>query len=215
MEAFGHIEGLVGDLLADAVDAAAVAEADVEIAVRPEGEPAAIVFPAWPVHRQHDPLGAGVDAVRVGRIGDELRHPPRVVPARRRSRLQGGGVGHEEPAVDGEAGVQGKAQQPPLVEALDQPDHALAQVEPRPIAQPAVRLQHADRARLLGDQQAPATVVGIGDVDRRRQAARQQFERNPGRLLSARGACLKPDGERPDDECRRGRPRQDRAAAHA
>ncbi len=140
------------------VGAAAVADADVEIAVAPEGEHAAVVVGGAGMRNgQHRSLG-GAGHVGVGRY-PVLGNRERAVTAT--------GVEHEEPAVGVVERVEGEPEQALLAARHE----TRAEVEENG-RRGAARLQHLHQPAPLDDEQAVRVVAGMRDVERTRQTSR-------------------------------------------
>ncbi len=126
---------------------AAVAGGDVQVAVGPEVDVAAVVVRERLVDLEEDPLAAGVGLVRCRRRDAERRHHGVPVEV---------GVVHEQPRVGREVRGEGQPEQAALAARQD----PLADVEERWIDQQPVP-DDPDPARLLDDEQATAAVAGI------------------------------------------------------
>ena len=74
--------------------------------------------------------------------------------------------------------MQREAEQATLFEVLLERQHVRTQVEERLRRNAAVGAKHTHQAILLNNELATAAVVGILDVDRRRQAFGDEFERH-------------------------------------
>src|SRR4029079_3349355 len=129
----------------------AVAGRDVEHPVRPEHDRAAVVVGEWLGDVQQDDLGVGIAEVRIGATDRELRDDGVPVAI---------GVVHEEARIRWGVGVEGESEQTALAHAGD----PSAYIEERTLGQRAA-LDEADPAGLFGDEQPPAAITGVGDVD--------------------------------------------------
>ena len=110
--------------MADApvVGVAAVAGRDVEHAVLAEADPVAVVVELRPVDRGDDLAGLGIGGVRIfGRdfvLGDDVGVVPPELLGQIALEIEMRGVGDVKAAVLPEAGMEGEAEQPALVEVL-------------------------------------------------------------------------------------------------
>jgi hypothetical protein len=100
---------------ADVVGSAAVADGDVEVAVWPEGDRAAIVVELRMIDLQDDALRRGVRVELLAAARAVLGDRGGVVVAGRHAGARRRGVEDEEAAVVDEVGVEREPQQAPLV----------------------------------------------------------------------------------------------------
>jgi hypothetical protein len=137
--------------------AAAVARGDVEEAVRPERDLAAVVVGERLVVGEEDLLRGGVGDIRVG------RHP---VAGDHRLELaaDGAGVVDEEFAVAGVVGMEGEPEEAALAAAGDRG----REVEER-LGEHLRAVEDQDLAGLLDDEQPSRAVAGMGQGDRQHQ----------------------------------------------
>ncbi len=162
-----HLPEQVVDVLSAALrvaPAAAVPQAEIEIAVRAERDVAAVVVGVGLRDDQQDGLALRIRAIGVERGTLEPREHARAV-----SRA---GVAHEEPAVLGVARMEGEAQEPPFAARED----AAAQIEVGRGQEHAAG-EDSDAAALLGDEDP--VVPRVGERGRRVEPARQEAELDP------------------------------------
>ena len=138
-----------------------------------------------------DDLAVGIAEVGVGATHGELRDNGVPVAI---------GVVHEEARIRGVVGVEGQAEQTAFAAAGDPP----GDIEEWTVDQGA-DLDQADPPRLLDDEQPPAAVAGVGDIDRGVEPADRDRDvdgdrgwversRSTGRRAGCRRATPRRDG---------------------
>ena len=153
--------------IAGIVAAAAVAHADVEVAVGAEAQRAAVVIRERLRDRQDDSLRTSASARFAIAGADAIRRDHRRAVA-------GARVVDVEPAVGRVLRMKREAQQAALAAGDDQPPRC------RGTAWRATHAvaQDADGSALLDDEEAAAAVAGMRDVDGRREPAGNDGARN-------------------------------------
>ncbi len=157
---------------------AAVADADVEVAVGAEGEHAAVVVAGGVLHVEHRGARSGVGAVGVARDA---------VAGDRHLRTWSG-VRDVEAAAGRVVGGEGEAEQAALAAARVE---LAAEVEEGRGEQPPVA-HDANRPALLDDEEPAAAVAGVGDEERLLEAAHERLERDTVRGRAGGGRAGAP-----------------------
>ena len=145
---------------------AAVAQPDVQVAVRAEGQLPAVVVGERVGQREQDALAGRVGRLQVGRggqLGDDRRA------------VAGSAVVDEEAPVGGEVGVEGQAQQPALAAGAD----AIARGRRTGGPQRAVGVDHADPPPRSFTKRRPLPSPADGHADRVARALRHQLQPQP------------------------------------
>src|SRR3990172_8457664 len=131
----------------------AIAKAKVEVAVRTEGQLSAVVVAVGLLNDQQHSLAVRIGGLALGGRG-QLRQDGRAIGE--------AALVDEQASVGLEVRVEGEPQQTLFPATPD----ATGQVNEGLRSQRAVGLDHTDHASLLVDEQSPAAVARVGNVDR-------------------------------------------------
>ena len=177
-------------IVAGIAAAAAVADTEVQVAIRSERHGAAVVIGVGAVLDEHERLGRALDDVRSRRIRPVLGHDDVATVAR---------VVDVQDVVGREARMEGDAEQTALAGLGDLvPDvHEIAGLQDAVVHDP-------DRAALLDDEQAIAAIAGVRHLRQRCEAADDRAERD--RECGARSRQRACQRDRQQHECQQGDP---------
>jgi len=176
----------VADLgsLALVVAIPAVTDPDVQVAIRAESHPTAVVVGVGLVDLQTHLLRGRIEGEGLRRRRGELGDAQRAVPVGRRGFASGRRVRDHHPTVLLELGMQGQTQDTAFIEgALVEGRQPVGERQDRGLTQLARFLKEPDEPRLIDDECPP---IGQGDVgERRGQSSGHPGQGNRGGGLKA------------------------------